>query len=73
MDPITVRSPLAWNPEDSTPLADESIVQFTLPTGVIEVRHKGTYLEVHMCTAQGFKRLLIQPWVSNQVFLSIEP
>jgi hypothetical protein len=69
---ITYRGVLHPNSNDATPLDDDTIVQFTLPHGVIEIRHRGTYLEVNKIGLSA-TRLLMEPLASNLLTLTVEP
>lgn len=57
------------------PMPDDVIIRYTMDDGLgwIEVRHKGTYLEIMSGGSTSAIRLLVQPWVSNQIRLSLEP
>lgn len=78
MHNVTYRDALspAWSQSCSTPLPDDAIIQFSLPNGIIEIRHKGSYLEVCNVTYRGRvaadTRLTVEPRAGNILFLQLE-
>jgi len=71
---ITHRTPLQERHEDGIPLPDETILTFDFGNlGKLELRHKGTYIEVHRTGGASLTRLTVEPVVSNQVWLRLEP
>jgi hypothetical protein len=60
----------AWSQGTSTPLPDGAIIQFSLPNGIIEIRLKGSYLEV--CNVAPDTRLTVEPRAGNILFLQLE-
>jgi hypothetical protein len=73
LPPISYRSALKLRPEDGVPLAQDTIVTFHFGGGTIELRHKGTYLEVHSNVRNGFHHLMVEPRVSNEIWVRIVP
>ena len=70
---ITYRTALQWRPEDGTPLPDDTIITLNFGGNTVELRHKGTYLEVHGNVRTSFCRMVIEPRVSNEVWIRLEP
>lgn len=54
-------------------LTDDTIVVYNLPLGRLELRLKGSHLEVSCHPNQSHSRLTIEPVVSNQIRLRLEP
>jgi hypothetical protein len=72
LPPITYCGPLG-RPDEFSRLPDNAVVSFTFDGGTIELRHKGTYLEVHSNVRNGFHHLMVEPRVSNEVWIRIVP
>jgi hypothetical protein len=53
-------------------LPADAVLRYTLDHGWIEVRHKDTFLEITGNGLNSTVRLLIEPWSSNQILLSLE-
>jgi hypothetical protein len=72
MNRMSYRDALHPYPTDPMPLDDDTIVQFALPDGVLEIRHTVTHIEVRS-TAGPSKRFLIEPRAGNVIELTLEP
>lgn len=71
MAEIRYRSPLEPSPRNGTAI-DDTVLTFTLPTGVIEITHKGDHLEIYSLASVA-QRVLIEPVAGNMFRLSLEP
>jgi hypothetical protein len=69
---ISLHNPLHLSHEHDEIRDEDTIVRFGMGDATIEVRHMGEYLEVHFVHHNTYKRLMIEPRVSNEIWLRVQ-